>query len=759
MEPTTPIRRAKRTGPSPTPKMSLGQISKVRPQPLSTRGHALVQRAEKYPLSLTRSDLQQLSVSAGAQAVQRVINSPQVRQTRQTPVAVPLFRPMLQVQAQLSIGPVGDKYEQEAERIARQVVGSSSAPLAGATPVQRYVIHRVQGAMPVGPQGGAVDGDIESRIRRQSSGSAMPNSVRNNLESQLGADFSKVKVHTDSAAVQLSRELGAKAFTHKNHIYYGAGESPRDLKLTAHEAVHTIQQGASRLHRQINYATNTVGQSASPGVQRKIEMSMPVRWYRRPGGSASQRANEAIAEYDRNDKNDEWSIQYRAQKLIQIKTLLERTAPRKRAQREEITKKVDLELRSLKGKMPSEKVSKQESPTKYEMPEGPKAGFEIEWPDVWIINMEGLRKTAKENALAKSILEANELAMFFSTLDDKSPQMRDEIGKAKATAQEKLNSVWPAYDSKSLTAHEIFAKARYPKRTTLFSSPHETWDGTADSTQAITSNLEIVTKPMDIEMWSKIGGVAEQDNIVFKQFVENLDKAPRGLFMSPKDLHPDLKIFDPNAVLFSSTYHPQSEGQFTRAKRLEEPKTAAPGWWIDGLNWKAGEVLVDIISKLDQAVVKGNNPKNMWDVLPKRPILEMLGKPQEPSEESGEAWVQGVASAALADKVGGLKRNALANLYVVQSTKGHWAIPRGEFTWRDYLEGLLKGRDLLTEYMATVWESEGMGLGQISDPKLNSDWTIDELRNATQVKADNVLEHARGWARKRAPEWKGKEPS
>ena len=37
--------------------------------------------------------------------------------------------------------------------------------------------------------------------------------------------------------------MGAKAFTHGNHIYYGAGQSPHDLKLTAHEAVHTVQQG------------------------------------------------------------------------------------------------------------------------------------------------------------------------------------------------------------------------------------------------------------------------------------------------------------------------------------------------------------------------------------------------------------------------------------------------------------------------------------------------------------------------------------
>ena len=97
----------------------------------------------------------------------------------------------------------------------------------------------------IGVEGGALDGDMEGRLRQsQSGGSSLPKSVRSAIEPKLGADLGQVKVHTDSHAVQLSQEMGAKAFTHKNHIYYGKGHSPNDLKLTAHEAVHTVQQGA-----------------------------------------------------------------------------------------------------------------------------------------------------------------------------------------------------------------------------------------------------------------------------------------------------------------------------------------------------------------------------------------------------------------------------------------------------------------------------------------------------------------------------------
>jgi hypothetical protein len=34
--------------------------------------------------------------------------------------------------------------------------------------------------------------------------------------------------------------MDAKAFTHQNHIYYGKGQSPSDLKLTAHETVDLL---------------------------------------------------------------------------------------------------------------------------------------------------------------------------------------------------------------------------------------------------------------------------------------------------------------------------------------------------------------------------------------------------------------------------------------------------------------------------------------------------------------------------------------
>ncbi|WP_424098070.1 DUF4157 domain-containing protein [Moorena producens] len=84
---------------------------------------------------------------------------------------------------------------------------------------------------------------LETKIQsRQGTGQPLPDSTRAFMEPRFGADFSGVRVHTDSSAVQMNKELGAQAFTHGRDIFYGAGKSPGKNSLTAHELTHTIQQ-------------------------------------------------------------------------------------------------------------------------------------------------------------------------------------------------------------------------------------------------------------------------------------------------------------------------------------------------------------------------------------------------------------------------------------------------------------------------------------------------------------------------------------
>ncbi|WP_269849705.1 eCIS core domain-containing protein [Methanosarcina horonobensis] len=61
----------------------------------------------------------------------------------------------------------------------------------------------------------------------------MPESVRAFYELRFGRDFSQVRVHTDSKAVQMNRDLRAQAFTYMQDIYYGDGKAPDKNELTA----------------------------------------------------------------------------------------------------------------------------------------------------------------------------------------------------------------------------------------------------------------------------------------------------------------------------------------------------------------------------------------------------------------------------------------------------------------------------------------------------------------------------------------------
>jgi hypothetical protein len=92
--------------------------------------------------------------------------------------------------------------------------------------------------------------DFEQRLSAQKSGGQpIPGDTRQFMESRFGADFSGVRVHADSAAVQLNREVQAQAFTHGNDIFMGEGSPSLDSEggghLLAHELTHTLQQGAS----------------------------------------------------------------------------------------------------------------------------------------------------------------------------------------------------------------------------------------------------------------------------------------------------------------------------------------------------------------------------------------------------------------------------------------------------------------------------------------------------------------------------------
>ena len=91
--------------------------------------------------------------------------------------------------------------------------------------------------------------ELESQLNAsKGGGSALPSGTLQEMNQAFGADFSGVRVHNDSSAIQMNQELGAQAFTNGNNVYFNQGkfnpESSEGKHLLAHELTHTIHQGA-----------------------------------------------------------------------------------------------------------------------------------------------------------------------------------------------------------------------------------------------------------------------------------------------------------------------------------------------------------------------------------------------------------------------------------------------------------------------------------------------------------------------------------
>src|SRR5262249_48178943 len=109
--------------------------------------------------------------------------------------------------------------------------------------------------------------EVETQVSlSKGRGSPLPDPVRAFMEPRFGADFSAVRVHTGSDAQQMNQAVGAQAFTHGHDIYFGAGHSPTNLALTAHELTHVVQQTGG-----LPLRTDRLGRVAPANIDSSIQ--------------------------------------------------------------------------------------------------------------------------------------------------------------------------------------------------------------------------------------------------------------------------------------------------------------------------------------------------------------------------------------------------------------------------------------------------------------------------------------------------------
>lgn len=115
--------------------------------------------------------------------------------------------------------------------------------------------------------------EVEEAIQHsRGQGQPLADPVREQMEGAIGADFSGVRVHTDSQADGLNQSLQAKAFTTGQDIYLKQGEfkpgSQGGQALLAHELTHVVQQtGGIRAKAKPNKVQMKLARSPLPGLQ------------------------------------------------------------------------------------------------------------------------------------------------------------------------------------------------------------------------------------------------------------------------------------------------------------------------------------------------------------------------------------------------------------------------------------------------------------------------------------------------------------
>ncbi|MEP7372248.1 MAG: DUF4157 domain-containing protein [Chitinophagaceae bacterium] len=97
----------------------------------------------------------------------------------------------------------------------------------------------------------APDSVVQQNDSSQGNGNIMDAETKAFMEKGFGANFSNVHIHTDDNAIQMNRDLGAKAFTIGHDIYFNDKQyQPGDNSgkhLLAHELTHVLQQKKNNL--------------------------------------------------------------------------------------------------------------------------------------------------------------------------------------------------------------------------------------------------------------------------------------------------------------------------------------------------------------------------------------------------------------------------------------------------------------------------------------------------------------------------------
>ncbi|CAD5981027.1 eCIS core domain-containing protein [Planktothrix agardhii] len=126
--------------------------------------------------------------------------------------------------------------------------------------------------------GGDASTELETSIQTaKGGGQPLDGGLQRSMGQAMGADFSGVKVHTDSQSDQLNQSIQAKAFTTGQDVFFRQGayepSSRGGQELIAHELTHVVQQngkstsGSSPIQRKMKFKSENLIGTMSLGAR------------------------------------------------------------------------------------------------------------------------------------------------------------------------------------------------------------------------------------------------------------------------------------------------------------------------------------------------------------------------------------------------------------------------------------------------------------------------------------------------------------
>jgi hypothetical protein len=176
------------------------------------------------------------------------------------------------IQTKLTVNQPGDQYEQEADRVAEQVMRMPDPAVRQLTSASSGTGAKLQRKCACGGSGTdcpCKDKQEEGTLQRKAQnisavneappivhevlrapGRPMDAATMHLMERRLAYNFGGVRIHNDAQASESARAVQAFAYTVGNHVVFASGRynlATRDgSHLLAHELAHVVQQGATR---------------------------------------------------------------------------------------------------------------------------------------------------------------------------------------------------------------------------------------------------------------------------------------------------------------------------------------------------------------------------------------------------------------------------------------------------------------------------------------------------------------------------------